>query len=64
MMSIGFKKKNIKYFIFFYFSFTFFFCWSLIDDYGVTIDDYIYYKNGENTYFYIKNLFLSFFDNQ
>ncbi len=64
MISIGFKKKNIKYFIFFYFSFTFFFCWSLIDDYGVTIDDHIYYRNGENTYFYIKNLFLSFFDNQ
>ena len=64
MLSIGIIKKYNKNIIFFYFSFVFFFCWSLIDDYGVTLDDYIYYQNGENTYLYVKNLFLSFFDNQ
>ena len=64
MLSVEIKKKYNNYIIFFYFSFTFFFWWSLIDDYGVTIDDYIYHKNGENTYLYVKNLFLSLFDNQ
>ena len=64
MLSIEIKKKYYNYIIFFYFSFIFFFCWSIIDDYGVALDDYIYYKNGENTYLYIKNLFLSLFDNQ
>ena len=46
MLSIGIIKKYNKNIIFFYFSFVFF-CWSLIDDYGVTLDDYIYYQNGE-----------------
>ena len=64
MLSVEIKKKYNNYIIFFYFSFIFFFCWSIIDDYGVTLDDYIYYKNGENTYLYVKNLFLSLFDNQ
>ena len=36
----------------------------MIDDYGVTLDDYIYYTNGQNTFLYIKSVLLSFFDDQ
>ena len=35
-------------------------CWKNIDDFGVSLDDEIYYLNGVNTYEYIKHFFLSF----
>jgi hypothetical protein len=37
---------------------TFVISWNIIKDYGVTLDDEIYYLNAINTYNYIKNVFL------
>ena len=42
--------KYENYFIFTYFTLIFFTGWSIIGDYGVTLDDYIYYLNAENTF--------------
>ena len=64
MFTIKSIQKYNKYIIFFYFSLIFFICWPLIDDYGFTLDDYIYYTNGENTYLYIKSIFQFFFNNE
>ena len=64
MFTIKSIQKYNKYIIFFYFSLIFFTCWPLIDDYGFTLDDYIYYTNGENTYLYIKSIFQFFFNNE
>tara|TARA_B100000941_G_scaffold288267_1_gene264861 strand:+ start:1219 stop:2835 length:1617 start_codon:yes stop_codon:yes gene_type:complete len=46
-----------------YFIFLFLSCWRIIGDFGVTLDDEHYYINGLNTYFYVKNFFLSIFNN-
>ncbi len=64
MIKNDFLQKNSQYLVFFYFVLVFFLCWSNIGDYGATLDDYIYYINGENTYLYVKQVFLSLFDNQ
>jgi len=64
MSKINLFQKNSKYIVFLFFSLIFFFCWLLIDDYGVTLDDYIYFTNGQNTFLYIKSVLLSFFDDQ
>ncbi len=42
-----------------YFLFLFLICWQITGDFGVTLDDEHYYKNGLNTYLYVKNFFLS-----
>ena len=62
-------QKNIffkyeKYFVFTYFTLIFLIGWSIISDYGVTLDDYIYYVNAENTFVYIQQFFLSFFNDE
>ena len=62
-------EKNIffkyeKYFVFTYFTLIFLTGWSIISDYGVTLDDYIYYVNAVNTFVYIKQLFLSLFNDE
>ena len=64
MIKNDFLQSYSRYLIFFYFVLVFFLCWSNIGDYGATLDDYIYYINGENTYLYVKQVFLSLFDNQ
>ena len=50
-------------FVYLYFLTIFLICWLQIGDYGATLDDELYYLNGVNSYEYIKNFFLSFFDN-
>ena len=62
-------QKNIfikyeNYFVFTYFTLIFFTGWSIVGDYGVTLDDYIYYENAVNTFEYIKQFFLSFFNDE
>ena len=56
------KKKEI-YISYIFFSIFFIICWSQIEDFGVSLDDEIYYLNGVKTYNYVKNFFLSFFNN-
>ena len=51
-------------FVYLYFIIIFLICWLQIGDYGATLDDELYYLNGVNSYEYIKNFFLSFFDNE
>jgi hypothetical protein len=58
------KKKfliNSNYFVFCFFSLILVFGWNILQDYGVTIDDYFYYINAENTYIYAKKLLFSLF---
>ena len=48
-------QKNVflkyeKYFVLTFFALIFFTGWSIVGDYGVTLDDYIYYTNAENTF--------------
>ena len=62
LKNIFFKYEN--YFVFTYFTLIFLIGWSIIGDYGVTLDDYIYYVNAENTFVYIKQFFLSFFNDE
>ena len=54
--------KYESFFVYSYFAIIFFLGWSILGDYGVTLDDYIYYINAENTFVYIKQLFLSLFN--
>ena len=49
------EKYSIYIFIIGFFSI----CLIYIKDFGVTLDDEIYYLNGLHTYEYVKNLFLS-----
>jgi len=49
------EKYSIYIFIIGFFSI----CFIYIKDFGVTLDDEIYYLNGLHTYEYVKNLFLS-----
>ena len=62
-------QKNIllkyeKYFVITFFTLIFFTGWSIVGDYGVTLDDYIYYINAANTFVYVKQFFLSFFNDE
>ena len=62
-------QKNIflkyeNYFIVTYFTLIFFIGWSIVGHYGVTLDDNIYYTNAENTFVYIQQFFLSFFNDE
>lgn len=50
--------------VYLYFVAIFLVCWLKIEDYGVTLDDELYYRNGVNSYEYIKNFFLSLFNNE
>ena len=64
MRNIKVNKANLlekieKYFIYIFILFFFIICSNLIKDFGVTLDDEIYYVNGLNSYIYVKNLFLS-----
>ena len=48
-------QKNIfikyeNYFVFTYFTLVFFTGWLIVGDYGVTLDDYIYYAKAINTF--------------
>ena len=52
-------EKIEKYFIYIFILFFFIICSNLIKDFGVTLDDEIYYVNGLNSYIYVKNLFLN-----
>ena len=52
------KKKNIHNF---YFLTIFIIGWLIVADYGVTLDDEIYYINGLTTYDYVKHFFLNIF---
>ena len=66
MKNIKVNKTNLlgkidKYFIYIFILF-FFICLNIINDFGVTLDDEIYYLNGLNSYVYVKNLFLSLFN--
>ena len=63
MLKKEFFFNKINYFVILFFTTIFLTLWPLIKDYGVTLDDFIYYVNGEKTYLYVKSLFLSFFDN-
>ena len=63
MLKKEFFFNKINYFVILFFITIFLALWPLIKDYGVTLDDFIYYVNGEKTYLYVKSLFLSFFDN-
>ncbi len=63
MLKKEFFFNKINYFVILFFTTIFLALWPLIKDYGVTLDDFIYYVNGEKTYLYVKSLFLSFFDN-
>ena len=62
MNKINFLSKIEKYLIYVLILFFFIICSNIIKDYGVTLDDEIYYLNGLNSYVYVKNLFLSFFN--
>ena len=53
--------KYESFFVYSYFTIIFFLGWSILGDYGVTLDDFIYYLNAENTFIYIKQLYLSLF---
>ena len=64
MLRDNFLLRNIRYLILFFFLVIFIICWPLIDDYGVTLDDFGYYTNGYNSYLYAKSVFESFFDSQ
>jgi hypothetical protein len=55
----NYKEKIEKYSIYIFIIGFFSFCSIYIKDFGVTLDDEIYYLNGLNTYEYVKNLFLS-----
>ena len=60
MNKLDFIKKNELKIQNILFLVLFLLCWRNIDDFGVSIDDEIYYLNGVNTYEYIKHFFLSF----
>ncbi len=62
MNKTNFLSKIEKYLIYVLILFFFIICSNIIKDYGVTLDDEIYYLNGLNSYVYVKNLFLSFFN--
>ena len=67
MKNIKVNKTNLlgkidKYFIYIFILFFFIICLNIINDFGVTLDDEIYYLNGLNSYVYVKNLFLSLFN--
>ncbi len=62
-------QKNVflkyeKYFVLTFFALIFFTGWSIVGDYGVTLDDYIYYTNAENTFIYVKQFFLSLLNDE
>ena len=61
MNKFTFFKKNERYFHYALFLIFLLLCWSIIPDFGVTIDDQFYYSNGVNTYQYIKHFLLSLF---
>lgn len=54
------ENYSIYIFIIFFFSI----CSIFIKDFGVTLDDEIYYLNGLNTYEYVRNLFLKIINNE
>ncbi len=64
MRKNNFYLKTNNYIIYIFFVILFAICWSQIEDYGVTLDDHIYYQNGLHTYLYSKQLFLSFFNHE
>tara|TARA_B100001059_G_scaffold236530_1_gene287560 strand:+ start:505 stop:2106 length:1602 start_codon:yes stop_codon:yes gene_type:complete len=55
------NENNIIYFLIFVF---FIFCSFFTKDFGVTLDDEIYYLNGLNTYEYVKDFFINLFKEQ
>lgn len=59
-----FHLKYNQVLVYLYFITIFFICWLQIEDYGATLDDELYYLNGVNSYEYIKNFFLSFFNSE
>ena len=56
---VNYLQKNEKYFIYVFITLFFFVCFPILKDFGVTLDDEIYYLNGLNTYNYVKALFLN-----
>ena len=59
MNKINYLRKYKDYSIYVFIGFFFIICLSFLKDFGVTLDDEIYYLNGLNTYNYVKNLLLS-----
>ena len=59
MNKVNYLQKNEKYFIYVFITLFFFVCFPILKDFGVTLDDEIYYLNGLNTYNYVKALFLN-----
>ena len=60
----NFFLKHNNYIVCIFFIILFAISWSQIEDYGVTLDDQIYYLNGLNAYLYSKQLLLSFFSHE
>ena len=64
MNKFTFFKKIENYFHYVLFLVFLLLCWSIIPDFGVTLDDQFYYSNGVNTYEYVKHFFLNLFKNE
>ena len=58
MSKINNLRKYKDYSIYVFIAFFFIICLSFLKDFGVTLDDEIYYLNGLNTYNYVKNFLL------
>ena len=58
MNKINNLRKYKDYSIYVFIAFFFIICLSFLKDFGVTLDDEIYYLNGLNTYNYVKNFLL------